>query len=134
VRYAFDLASRHDPVTAPLLEETSGGRRFLSVRFRRLQVASDIRYLVHASADLLRWEALAIVEPGSPQWVEVRDTKPVGEAGRRFLRVAVISAGTYEFWQTAHFDPEELNSGDGWRSPRAPAPTVARGPAGCNGR
>ena len=89
-RYAFGLAPSGavaDPVS--ITPSTGGGDRFLQVRFRRKSAASDIRYVVQYSTDLVTWQTLKTIEPGSPIDVLETDIVAIGSVPRRFLRVAV---------------------------------------------
>lgn len=112
MRYGFDLA----PGAAGLgdafeVDETvDGDERYASITFRRLQYAPDVRYIVHGTSDLNGWETLAVVEPGTPEWVTVEDGVPLANSGDgRFLRVGVVGDGVYEYWRVGEFDPAQID-------------------------
>ncbi len=83
-----------------------GGVNYLSIRFTRVPLATDITYLVESSADLATWTTVAsstggatlsgagvVADAGgtSPHTVEVRDTVPHTDPNgqKRFLRLRV---------------------------------------------
>ncbi len=110
LRYAFDLPfDGYEP--APVERDTvdEDGERHLTVSFRRLQYAPDVRYVVMGSDDMNGWEIIDVVNPGSPEWVTVRDERPVSETDRRFMRVGLVGAHTYDFWRTGEFGLAALN-------------------------
>ncbi len=112
VRYAFDLDYEHPSLAdARALDVTEEeGMTFAQITFRRLQYAPDVRYVVSGSSDLQDWETLAVVEPGSPEWVTVEDAVPLQVDGDgRFLRVGVVGDGGYEFWKVSEFSPAEID-------------------------
>ncbi len=101
LRYAFQLDPR-EPGVAGLPEVITGipedkKDEYLMVRYRMYPVAYDIDVRVEASDDLLEWTRLGdelIVDQvqGDPITVDiitVRDSIPLAEDERRFLRVAV---------------------------------------------
>ena len=110
MRYGFDLPF-DDYEAAPVEQDTveEDGERYLTVTFRRLQYAPDVRYLVMGSDDLNGWEVIEVVEPGSPEWVTVADEKPIGEDDSRFLRVGLLGGDTFEFWRAGEFGTADLN-------------------------
>jgi len=92
LRYGFKLPA-HGPVTTPATVSTvtSGERDFLAISFFRRTTATDLKYVVEASTDLVTWTTISTVLPGSPQEVRVLDLVAITDAPRRFLRVRVAS-------------------------------------------
>ena len=89
-RYAFGLAANGVVANPVSVTTTTGaGNRYLQVGFRRKTVASDVHYVIQASADLVTWTTLKTLEPGSPVDVLEQDTVAVGSVPRRFLRVKI---------------------------------------------
>ncbi len=112
MRYGFDI----DPGTVGLGdavevdEIVDGDERYASITFRRLQYAPDVRYVVHGTSELNDWETLAVVEPGTPEWVTVEDGVPLANSGDgRFLRVGVVGDGVYEYWRVGEFAPAQID-------------------------
>ncbi|MBK8477073.1 MAG: SMP-30/gluconolactonase/LRE family protein [Opitutaceae bacterium] len=89
-RYAFGLAPSGVVVNPVSITATTGtGTRYLQVGFKRKTAASDIHYVIQASADLVNWTTLKTIEPGSPIGVLEQDNVAIGSVPRRFLRVKV---------------------------------------------
>ena len=81
------------------------GGGYLSIRFVRVPLATDITYVVESSADLLSWTTVASATGGgaltggglvsddasstAPHTVEVRDTVAQADGQRRFLRLRI---------------------------------------------
>ena len=81
------------------------GASYLSIRFVRVPLATDISYVVESSPDLLGWTTVASATGGgaltgsgvvsddasstAPHTVEVRDTVPQTDGQRRFLRLRI---------------------------------------------
>ena len=93
-RYAFGLAPS-GPVPNPvMITPVAGvGGQFLRVGFKRKAFATDIRYVIEHSADLVTWTTLKTIEPGAPVDVLERDEVAIGSVPRRFLRVRVEHHG-----------------------------------------
>ncbi len=110
MRYAFDLPFDAYE-TAPVLHDTveEDGERYLTVRFRRLRYAPDVRYLVMASDTMSEWEVIEVIEPGTPEWVTVSDENPIGAEDSRFMRVGLVAGATFDFWRTGEFGIAALN-------------------------
>ncbi|MBP8812137.1 MAG: hypothetical protein KBI14_36385, partial [Kofleriaceae bacterium] len=89
-RYAFGLAPS-GPVTQPVTVTpvSGGGGQYLQVAFKRKSAATDIRYVIEHSADLVTWATLKTIAPGVPLDVLEQDTVAIGSVPRRFLRVRV---------------------------------------------
>ncbi|MEP6603368.1 MAG: reprolysin-like metallopeptidase [Spartobacteria bacterium] len=110
LEYALNL----DPTVASTIGlpvvtiQNYGGLNYLSMKFNRSAVATDLTYIVQGSGDLVNWTNLAssvagatttgvgfVGETGGPPIfnVEVRDTVPIdGSQGqKRFLRLQVTS-------------------------------------------
>ncbi|MBK8477078.1 MAG: hypothetical protein IPL39_12500 [Opitutaceae bacterium] len=89
-RYAFGLAASGVVANPVSVTTTTGtGSRYLQVGFKRKTAASDVHYVIQASADLVNWATLKTIEPGSPIDVLEQDTVAIGSVPRRFLRVRV---------------------------------------------
>ncbi|HLP08332.1 MAG TPA: immunoglobulin domain-containing protein [Opitutaceae bacterium] len=73
-----------------VVTEHLGGSDFLAVQFTRKTYATDLHYIVEASSDLLNWEEVETVHPGSPELVTICDTLPIGSTSRRFMRVRPV--------------------------------------------
>lgn len=98
-----DVNSANLPQSQVAIRSYTDGN-YLSIRFTRVPLATDITYIVESSTDLLRWSTVAKAASGaaftgptvvsddatnlSPHTVEIRDTMPV-DAARRFLRLRV---------------------------------------------
>lgn len=89
-RYAFGLRPR-GRVEAPtrVLTLDVAGARYLAVGFTRRPAADDLVYTVQSSEDLVEWSPVEVLAADLPLEQIVRDTVPVGEALRRFLRVSI---------------------------------------------
>jgi hypothetical protein len=106
----LDYALNLNPVAsgAPDLQaavRTYGATSYLSIRFTRVPLATDITYIVESSPDLTAWTTVATGSDGGaltgpgvvtdnasstvPHTVEVRDTVAATTASRRFLRLRV---------------------------------------------
>ncbi len=89
-RYAFGLAATGMVPNPVALSTTSvGGLQYLRIAFKRKAVATDIRYVIQASTDLVIWTPLKTIEPGWPVDVLEQDTVAIGSTPRRFLRVKI---------------------------------------------
>ena len=89
-RYAFGLAATGMVPNPVALSTTSvGGLQYLRIAFKRKAVATDIRYVIQASTDLVIWTPLKTIEPGWPVDVLEQDTVAIGSAPRRFLRLKI---------------------------------------------
>lgn len=89
-RYAFGMAPNgpvENPVTITPVSGASG--QFLQVSFKRKAAATDIRYVIEHSSDLVTWATLRTIDPGLPVDVLEQDTVAIGSVPRRFLRVRI---------------------------------------------
>lgn len=99
LRYAFALdPHRPDRAALPSAEAAvpeGDGEAYLTLTYTRKADTSDLDYRVQASDDLTAWETLGddlIVSESvgdTAETVTVRDSKPIGETERRYLRVRV---------------------------------------------
>lgn len=62
---------------------------YAAIEFSRKTFALDLSYHVEASSDLVNWEEIAVIPPGTPARITVRDTLPSTDTDRRFMRVRV---------------------------------------------
>ena len=127
-RYAMGLPARGAvvaPVTAQVL--AAGGGTCAALQFSRSAVATDVHYVVQASADLQTWRDLSTWRPGSPTTVAARDDLPMDGSERRFLRLKVGSgAAPFRVLVPAYFYPVG-GASDYWVKMTAAA---AKAPAG----
>lgn len=97
LRYAFGTGV-NPPARARMpaygFTEVSG-LNYLSVSFPRSPAAEDVEYRVEASGDLVAWDLVETVRPGTPEWVSVRDTVAITAGQRRFMRVSVQQQTTF---------------------------------------
>ncbi|MBK8479415.1 MAG: hypothetical protein IPL39_24970 [Opitutaceae bacterium] len=91
-RYAHGLPAR-GPVANPITlgTATSAGASYLTLSFNRRTTATDLRYVVEASTDLVTWATATTLVPGTPARVTAQDSVAMGAAARRFLRVRVTT-------------------------------------------
>lgn len=113
LEYALNLNPTVSNVNSPGLPQSQvavrpyGGGNYLSIRFTRVPLATDITYLVQGSPDLVAWTTIATAASGaafsgpgvvsdnpadsSPHTVEVRDIVPQSDPNgtKRFLRLVV---------------------------------------------
>jgi len=88
-RYAFALAAR-GPVAPPTTlgtATTTSGDKVLTITFPRRSVATDIKYVVEGSSDLVNWATVDTYTPDAVTTVTAQDSVPLATASRHFLRV-----------------------------------------------
>jgi hypothetical protein len=73
----------------PSLIDYAGEKR-LAVTFRPLPHASDVRYRLIRSGDLVAWELAAEAEPGMSEWLSIADTLSASASQRRFFRIEMV--------------------------------------------
>ncbi len=109
MEYAFDLDGSAAGAAVEDGVEEADGEEYLSVSFRRLQYAPDIRYIVLGGDDPDHWEVVDVIHPGSPEWVTAYDDRAVSEADARYLRVGISAGDTFGFWQSGEYGIDALN-------------------------
>lgn len=92
-RYAHGLAARGQaaaPTTLGIADTAAG--RVLTLRFPRRTAATDLSYVVEASADLLTWTPVPgrTYAPGAGP-ITAEDSVSIGTAPRRFLRLRITT-------------------------------------------
>jgi hypothetical protein len=105
MRYAFGMNPRKPDLRGfknPNVVE-QGGEAYLALGFRRQQVAPDLLYVVEGSSNLSNWSIVDVLKPGEPEWVQVKDSAPIGSTAKRFMRVRVVTEYTYAAWQLYAF-------------------------------
>ncbi len=96
--YAFGIDPWAPATLAPVSIGQSGS--FATVTFPELQGATDVRYYLQVSCDMVNWSApnspvlLSSSSAGSVSMITLQDTVPITPGGSHFLRVMLVNSGT----------------------------------------
>lgn len=77
-----------DRLTPSLVEHE--GETWFRVLFRPLPFASDVRYRLLGSANLVTWAAAGETGPGQSEWLSMTNNLPLTQSPHRYFRVELL--------------------------------------------